>query len=648
MRKIAYLLVGIILIFLPKVRAQAPTFGSAKVEQAADLTATDNGFVLLGTAQNSGFNFDIWSVFTDTLGNFLAEKRYGGQKKDIAAQITATNNGFFILGTTYSSELPGYHGRGDFLLVKTNASGDQIWRRVYGGAQLDQATAIVGTGDGGALLVGSTHSSDISSYHYGQGDILIIKVDAAGNVQWAKTFGGSKTDMPGDIQATPDGGYILTGTTFSADGLITNNNGQSDIWVLKITHAGMVEWSKSFGGAGFDYGHALRVVPTGGYIIVGSMGSINTSTSSIAQRYDQDLIALRIDETGQTIWQKTFGHDYFDAGMDVYPLNDGSGFLLTGYTEDAAPGSLPYESNKNAWTLGIDPQGNKLWEIFAEGSENEYGVAIGANASKSTVAVIGDTDSKDGELISTGRKDIWFQKYNDQSTFTVSLGSDFGICAGKSITLQATVPNCPDCTYLWENNSTQDVRPVTVTTTKVYSVTVTNPSGQTISDSIHITVFPNPTASVVKGDPFNGESNGYIIVTPQSGTPPYQITWDNGAIDFFINHLDGGNYHFSMTDQNGCAVDSTVYLEEVVSNQDFTKQISLSIFPNPIPQNTALNIQSSNRIKNIKIYNSNGLLLKTVLSTPQNIPLEALPKGVYYLLFTLQQGQKYTKRLQIY
>ena len=646
-KRIFCLFLWILILHQQDIYAQGQTYGSTKIECATDVTSSANGLVLLGSSQNNGANFDFWTIFTDTSGNFLSEKRYGGQQKDIAAQITPTSNGYFILGTTYSSDLPNYQGKGDFLLIKTDAAGNQIWQKTFGGSKLDRAVAIQSTGDGGAILTGMTLSSDVSSYRYGQADVLLIKIDAGGNTEWTKTFGGSQTDYPSDIQLTPDGGFILSGTSFSKDGNITSNNGHSDIWILKLTHTGEIVWSKSFGGNTFDYGQAIQPIASGGYIVVGSTAATHLNELVVEDRYDQDLVAIKISESGQVIWQKEYGQERFDTGLDVHPMND-NGFLITGYSEVDANGAFPYATYKNAWTLKLDDQGNKLWELFSNGSQNETGIAIGTAPSQTVVAVIGNTDSKDGDLITSGKKDLWLDLHSDQAApFSVHLGNDFGICTDKNILLNATIPDCPSCTYQWEDNSAEPIRPINPTVTQEYAVTVTNSNGQVTTDAITISVFDNPTASIVKNDPFVGESNGYIIVTPQGGTPNYDILWDHGPIDFFVNQLPEGDYHFLLTDHNGCSIDSTINLQGIVSNQELAQKNILKIYPNPINAQSKLQILTSNKILSVSIYTIDGRFLNNITPS-KNITLNNLSAGIYLLHFHLNSGQELTKTLQVY
>ncbi len=622
-------------IFLTQL-SFAQSFGSAKIETAQSVVASPAGFAFLGNAQQDGENFDLWTIFTDTSFQFLSEKKYGGLSKDIGAKIKSTPGGFFVLGTTFSSELPSYKGDGDFFVTKTDKNGNISWQKCLGGSRLDQAASLVSTGDGGAVIVGETFSADSPiSYTYGQGDWLAQKIDSEGNLEWTKTYGGSKTDYPKDITATPDGGFIIIGTTFSHDGSVVANLGHSDMWVIKIDHGGNLEWSKTYGGATFDYGQAICPVKGGGYVLVGSIGLSDLTSPDILDRFNQDLLAIKITEAGDVVWQKNYGFPRYDAGLAVYPMLIDDGFLITGYMETELSGN-PHTAYKNAWTLKLDADGNKAWETTSTGSTNEYGVAIGVRKNNGIIAVIGDTDAPDGEWVTHGRKDIWVTKYHDLETLSVSLGNDFGVCAGKRVVLDATVADCSDCTYLWENQSTQPIREFFPTESGSYKVTVTKPSGATSSDEITITVFDLPTTTIDKTNPNAGQANGHIKVTPAGGQSPYQILWDQGLTDFELNNLPADTFHFVMTDFNGCTVEDTIMLKEVVANQDAFSATSVKIFPNP--SSSFIHIQSSEDIKAMVIIGADGRIYP--IDNPQNmdIAIGHLAPGNYVLKIQLKTG----------
>jgi hypothetical protein len=150
---------------------------------------------------------DILLIRTDAGGNLKWAKVYGGTNKDLAYSIQQTNDGGFIIaGGTWSFGA----GDGDFLLIKTDASGNIQWAKTYGGSREDFASSVQKTSDGGFIVTGRSWS-----FGAGSGDFLLIKTDASGNVQWAKTYGGAKNDWANSVQQSKDRGFILTGYTES-------------------------------------------------------------------------------------------------------------------------------------------------------------------------------------------------------------------------------------------------------------------------------------------------------------------------------------------------------------------------------------------------------------------------------------------------
>jgi hypothetical protein len=94
--------------------------------------------------------------------------------------------------------------------------------KTYGGWSYDSATSVQQTSDGGYIVAGST-----TSFGAGKRDIFLIKTDAEGNIIWAKTYGGTYWDEARSVQQTSDGGYIVAGYTNSFGA------GDYDIFLIK-------------------------------------------------------------------------------------------------------------------------------------------------------------------------------------------------------------------------------------------------------------------------------------------------------------------------------------------------------------------------------------------------------------------------------
>jgi hypothetical protein len=149
-------------------------------------------------------------------------------------------------------------GWDDIFLLKTDASGNVIWAKTYGGTNWDRAYSVQQTSDGGYIVAGAT-----GSFGAGGSDIFLLKTDANGNVIWAKTYGGTSLDEAYSVQQTSDGGYIVAGWTesFGAGGL--------DIFLIKTDANGNVQWAKTYGGTDWDRASSVQQTSDGGYIVAG-------------------------------------------------------------------------------------------------------------------------------------------------------------------------------------------------------------------------------------------------------------------------------------------------------------------------------------------------------------------------------------------
>ena len=113
------------------------------------------------------------------------------------------------------------------------------WQHTYGGSSSEGAMSMDQTSDGGTIVIGTTTSSngDVTLPH-GAIDLWLIKLDSLGNLQWQKTMGGTSNDFGTAVKVASDGGYIITGSTYSNNGDVSGNNGGYDVWVVKTNAAG--------------------------------------------------------------------------------------------------------------------------------------------------------------------------------------------------------------------------------------------------------------------------------------------------------------------------------------------------------------------------------------------------------------------------
>lgn len=323
------------------------TYGGSKDDRGQSLVQTqDGGFALTGYAMsddgdgsvNNGFH-DNWVIKVDAQGELQWEKSFGFSGHDHSYDIIETlDSGLFFTGflDITSARADGLtekhgsltrHGVGEFWGTKIDATGALQWRGYFGGTNNDRAHAVVQSDDGGFVMTGFSESNDFDiSSTQGSYDFWMVKIDSNGNLLWERSFGGSGIEISYDIAKTSDGGYVITGNTFSTDGDIAKNKGESDIWLVKVDKDGKMIWEHTYGGSGFDAAQAVIASKNGGYFIVGNSKSTNKDTT--ANYGENDIWLIKTDASGNLVWQKSFGGSGFDFGFDVVDHPDGSIVLV--------------------------------------------------------------------------------------------------------------------------------------------------------------------------------------------------------------------------------------------------------------------------------------------------------------------------------
>lgn len=181
-------------------------------------------------------------------------------------------------------------------------------------------------------------------------DMVVIKVDRDGNKAWEKKFGGEETDEALDIMATSDGNLLIVGHSDSYSG----SPGIKDVFAVKLDASGNELWNKTYGSnVTIDEAHAVVEAHGGGYLLVGH-SFINGSL---------EINAFKIDENGEKQWEKYYGGSASEQGSDVIKTNEG--YMIVGNTESKGKGKW------DVWMLQIDKEGNELWDTTFGGGDNE-------------------------------------------------------------------------------------------------------------------------------------------------------------------------------------------------------------------------------------------------------------------------------------
>jgi hypothetical protein len=224
------------------------------------------------------------------------------------------------------------HGVGEYWGIKMNANGDKIWRRYFGGSNNDRSYDVVQTDDGGFLMAGASESSDFDIVdNKGSYDLWVVKVSAGGDKVWTKSFGGSEIDVGYSIVKATDGNFIIVGDTRSTDKDVSNPLGNADLWVVKFNkNNGAIIWEKTYGGDQFESARSIERLPDGTYLISGSTRSANGDVSmNIGQN---DAWVLVINENGVLQYQKTVGGTSLDFADAAIQTSDNK-LIVVGNTE---------------------------------------------------------------------------------------------------------------------------------------------------------------------------------------------------------------------------------------------------------------------------------------------------------------------------
>jgi len=269
----------------------------------------DGGFIIAGMTEVSPQIFDPFLIKTNSEGIIQWQQQYdyGFGDDDRAHAVWQTSDGGYIVaGQTWL--MHGAFGNYDMYIIKTDMNGNVQWKKVFfreneGG---DVALAVQQLSDGGYIIGGFTQSSEWASY--------IIRTDNLGNALWSNIYPGAWQSECYDIQSTPDGGFIYTGTesSFTTD---------TDVLLVKLDGNGVLQWKKIYGTVDAEQGEFIQQLQDGGYIIAGM-------SAHGAGGYD--MYVIRTNSAGESLWSSTIGGSGDDRAFSV--ASSQTGFhLVTGW-----------------------------------------------------------------------------------------------------------------------------------------------------------------------------------------------------------------------------------------------------------------------------------------------------------------------------
>jgi len=299
-------------IYLIKTNAFGDTLWTRTYGGSGDMgysvqQTQDGGYIVTGIYHSFGGNPQVYLIKTNPSGDTLWSRIYGGSAASGGYSVQQiSDTGYIIAGSTSSLA-----NNSDVYLIKTNASGDTLWTRNYGGVDYEYGYSVQQTTDGGYIVAGYTSSFGSVSQVY------LIKTNFSGDTLWTKTYGGAREDWGYSVQQTTDGGYIVAGVTYSFGA------GNSDVYLIKTNASGDTLWTKTFGGAEYDLAYSVQQTSDTGYIVTGG-------TNSFGYGY-HDVYLIKTNAFGDTLWTRTYGGTLEDAGCSVQQTSD-RGYIVAGIT----------------------------------------------------------------------------------------------------------------------------------------------------------------------------------------------------------------------------------------------------------------------------------------------------------------------------
>ncbi|MFT7071635.1 MAG: hypothetical protein ACJAX3_000608 [Patiriisocius sp.] len=414
------------------------TYGGSGIDKAVGVVeANDGNYMILATTESADGDVtgktttdsDYWLLKVSPQGDIIYNRVFGGSADDEATNITKSSDGGFLL-SGYSRSNDGdvseNSGFQDFWVLKLDSNATIQWEKSFGFPGGDQAFKIFETSQGNYFVTGFldvsasggdgndatgiSNPGNTRANAHGVGEYWGILLDQNGNKIWRRYFGGTNNDRSYDAIETPEGHFIMVGTSESEDFDVVDPNGSYDFWIVKVSNTGDLLWSKSYGGAEID--NAFSIAPTldGNFITVGDTRSTSGDVSANLGNADAWIVKFS-NANGSLIWEKSIGGSAFDSARGIVPTNDGK-FLICGNTRSNDVNLTSNNGQNDAWIVIIDGSGNITYQKTLGGSELDFTFGI-LETSDNKIVAVGDSESNDFDIPENkGIKDVLVIKLN--------------------------------------------------------------------------------------------------------------------------------------------------------------------------------------------------------------------------------------------
>jgi hypothetical protein len=595
---------------------------------------------------------DIFIQKMDASGNLLWAKSFGGTSNDFSRSISVGALGYIYTIGSFQGTVDFDPGAGtsnlisvgnqDVFVQKMDASGNLLWAKSFGGTSNDYGQSISVDALGNVYTTGAFRetvdfdpgagTSNLTSA--GGPDIFVQKMDASGNLLWAKSFGGTSDDYGQSISVDTLGNVYTTGSfegTVDFDpGAGTSNltsAGVYDIFVQKMDASGNFLWAKSFGGTSYDSGESISLDALGNIYTTGVFeGTVDfdpgAGTSNLTSAGISDIFIQKMDASGNLLWVKSFGGTTNDFGRSI-----SVGALGYIYTTGSFEGTIDFDPGAGTFNLAsaggydvfvqkMDASGNFLWAKSFGGTSYDSGESISLDALGNVYTtgyfqgtVDFDPGAGTSNLTSAGGSDIFVQK---MSPCIPTTGTDVQTACGSYIWIDGVNYTASNSTATFNlvcgaANGCDSLVTLDLTINNVSDLTTTT-SGITISAN-------NTSATYAWLDC----DNNYAVITGE--TNQSYIPSSNG------------NYAVELT-ENGCVDTSACAVITLVGIIENNFENQLRVYPNPTDGNFFIDLGMNYETTNVRLTDLNGKLIQSnSYNDSQFLHLKLeVPAGVYLLV----------------
>jgi hypothetical protein len=315
------------------------SYGGTLDEFASSLASAEQLYALNGGSTQSPTNWFLsdpprggWDYLiglTHVDGGWMNFWRYGGSGTDMLSSVDVVRDaegkavGAILAGTSDSpisgDKSQASRGGNDYWAVRVDTNGVKLWDRRFGGTGHDWCRVVRRTADGGFILGGVSGSGaggDKTEASRGSSDYWVVKIDANGNKQWDRRFGGTGADELEDVVLAADGGYLLAGTSASSSGLDRTeaSRGGKDYWIVKIDSDGSKQWDRRYGGSLDDRLMAAMQTADGGFLLTGMSVSELGGDKSQYSRGGYDYWVVKVSPAPSPIyrfWSPAYNGHFF-------------------------------------------------------------------------------------------------------------------------------------------------------------------------------------------------------------------------------------------------------------------------------------------------------------------------------------------------